>query len=172
MDAEFVSLKLVCINYFLSGRLSDACLLQQELEERSSGTKKVLRPTKTPLASVLHGGGEEEGLPCIDDYIHISERWRITDQVSGIKGMWEDGVLGAGAYSKNRCRRKPGSDEFTTHVSVFEDSNKTLRLRRRSRSGLRSARLIPFASTVVDLGCVFIGPGLPREFRTISKWRC
>ena len=57
IDAEFVSLQ------------------QEDVEYRSDGTKKVLRPTRMSLArvSVLRGEGEETGVPFIDDHIHTSE---------------------------------------------------------------------------------------------------
>ncbi|KAJ9099926.1 hypothetical protein QFC21_003931 [Naganishia friedmannii] len=91
IDAEFVSLQL------------------EELEIRSDGTKKVLRPTKMSLArvSVLRGDGENEESPFIDDYIHTSEK--VVDYLTEYSGI-----------------------------------------------------------NVVDLGCVFIGHGLPKDFRTIN----
>jgi PAB-dependent poly(A)-specific ribonuclease subunit 2 len=68
----------------------NSSLQQEELEIRSDGTKKVLRPTKMSLArvSVLRGDGEDEGSPFIDDYIHTSEK--VVDyltEYSGINGV-------------------------------------------------------------------------------------
>lgn len=71
IDAEFVSLQ------------------DEEVEYRSNGPKKVIRPKRMSLArvSVLRGEGESTGVPFIDDYIHTSEP--IVDyltEFSGIRG--------------------------------------------------------------------------------------
>jgi len=56
IDAEFVQLQ------------------QAEVEIRSDGTKKTLRPPRQTLArvSVLRGDGAKEGVPFIDDHIHTT----------------------------------------------------------------------------------------------------
>ncbi|KAH7107329.1 ubiquitin carboxyl-terminal hydrolase-domain-containing protein [Auriculariales sp. MPI-PUGE-AT-0066] len=56
IDAEFVQLQ------------------QAEIEVRSDGTKKTLRPPRQSLArvSVLRGDGPKEGIPFIDDHIHTA----------------------------------------------------------------------------------------------------
>jgi PAB-dependent poly(A)-specific ribonuclease subunit 2 len=71
IDAEFVSLQ------------------DEEVEYRSNGPRKVIRPKRMSLArvSVLRGEGESTGLPFIDDYINTSEP--IVDyltEFSGIRG--------------------------------------------------------------------------------------
>lgn len=116
IDAEFVALQL------------------EELEIRSDGSRKVLRPTKMSLArvSVLRGSGDKEGKPFIDDYIHTSEKVvNYLTEYSGIK----EGDL------------DPNTSPHT--VVPLKVAYKKLRL-------------------LVDLGCIFIGHGLPKDFRTIN----
>ncbi|EPQ58579.1 hypothetical protein GLOTRDRAFT_35919 [Gloeophyllum trabeum ATCC 11539] len=70
IDAEFVSMQ------------------QEEVEYRSDGTKKVLRPARLSLArvSVLRGNdGPKQGVPFIDDHIHTSET--IVDYLTEFSGI-------------------------------------------------------------------------------------
>lgn len=112
IDAEFVALQT------------------EELEIRSDGSRKVLRPTKMSLArvSVLR----DDGQPFIDDYIHTSEK--IVDYLTEFSGI-KSGDL------------DPNHSPHT--VVPLKVAYKKLRL-------------------LVDLGCIFIGHGLPKDFRTIN----
>jgi hypothetical protein len=84
-----------CSRYILSERISSSVirtlLAQEEIEYRSDGLHKVLRPARLSLArvSVLRGGGPREGVPFIDDHIHTSEV--VVDyltEFSGIKSQF------------------------------------------------------------------------------------
>lgn len=136
IDAEFVALQ------------------QEELEFRSDGTKKTLRPSHMSLArvSVLRGQDEKEGLPFIDDYILTKEI--VVDyltEYSGIKSKFESiHTLGV----RNIRLIEIGGDldpNNSPHTLVpLKVAYKKLRL-------------------LVDLGCIFIGHGLAKDFRTISE---
>lgn len=69
IDAEFVSMQ------------------QEEIDYRSDGTSRVLRPARLSLArvSVLRGDGPKEGVPFIDDHIHTSEA--IVDYLTEFSGI-------------------------------------------------------------------------------------
>ncbi|KAI6007843.1 ubiquitin carboxyl-terminal hydrolase-domain-containing protein [Pisolithus marmoratus] len=69
IDAEFVSMQ------------------QEEIDYRSDGTSRVLRPARLSLArvSVLRGNGPKEGVPFIDDHIHTSEA--IVDYLTEFSGI-------------------------------------------------------------------------------------
>lgn len=69
IDAEFVSMQ------------------QEEIEFRSDGTNRVLRPARLSLArvSVLRGDGPKDGVPFIDDHIHTSEV--IVDYLTEFSGI-------------------------------------------------------------------------------------
>ena len=69
IDAEFVSLQ------------------QEEVEYRSDGTKKLIRPSRMALArvSVVRGEGEATGVPFIDDHIQVSEP--IVDYLTEFSGI-------------------------------------------------------------------------------------
>lgn len=69
IDAEFVSMQ------------------QEEIEYRSDGSHKILRPARMSLArvSVLRGDGPRQGVPFIDDYIHTSEV--IVDYLTEFSGI-------------------------------------------------------------------------------------
>lgn len=116
IDAEFVALQ------------------SEELEFRSDGTRKILRPSHMSLArvSVLRGPGPKEAVPFIDDYIRTTEQVQdYLTEFSGIK---------AGDLDPNQ----------SAHTLVpLKVAYKKLRL-------------------LVDLGCVFIGHGLSKDFRTIN----
>lgn len=116
IDAEFVALQ------------------SEELEFRSDGTRKMLRPSHMSLArvSVLRGPGPKEAVPFIDDYIRTMETVQdYLTEFSGIK---------AGDLDPNQ----------SVHTLVpLKVAYKKLRL-------------------LVDLGCVFIGHGLSKDFRTIN----
>ncbi|CAK9784309.1 putative subunit of the Pan2p-Pan3p poly(A)-ribonuclease complex [Cutaneotrichosporon oleaginosum] len=116
IDAEFVALQ------------------QEELEFRSDGTKKILRPSHMSLArvSVLRGPGEKEAVPFIDDYIYTKEA--VADYLTEFSG------IKAGDLDPNNSQ----------HTLVpLKVAYKKLRL-------------------LVDLGCIFIGHGLSKDFRTIN----
>ncbi|KAF9265751.1 hypothetical protein L218DRAFT_859665 [Marasmius fiardii PR-910] len=69
IDAEFVQMQ------------------QEDIEFKSDGTKKVIRPARLSLArvSVLRGDGPSQGLPFIDDHIHTSEA--IVDYLTEFSGI-------------------------------------------------------------------------------------
>ena len=69
IDAEFVSLQ------------------QEEVEYRSNGVQKLIRPSRMALArvSVIRGEGEETGVPFIDDYIQVNEP--IVDYLTEFSGI-------------------------------------------------------------------------------------
>lgn len=69
IDAEFVSMQ------------------QEEIDYRSDGTSRILRPARLSLArvSVLRGDGPKEGVPFIDDHIHTSEA--IVDYLTEFSGI-------------------------------------------------------------------------------------
>ncbi|KAL1408168.1 poly(A)-specific ribonuclease [Vanrija albida] len=109
-------------------------LQQEELEFRSDGTKKILRPSHMSLArvSVLRGPGSLEGVPFIDDYIRTTET--VVDYLTEFSG------IKAGDLDPNN----------SPHTLVpLKVAYKKLRL-------------------LVDLGCIFIGHGLSKDFRTIN----
>jgi len=62
-------------------------LHQEEIEYRSDGSSKVIRPPRLSLArvSVLRGGGPKQGIPFIDDHIHTSEA--IVDYLTEFSGI-------------------------------------------------------------------------------------
>ncbi|CED82537.1 pab-dependent poly-specific ribonuclease subunit pan2 [Phaffia rhodozyma] len=116
IDAEFVAMQF------------------DDLELRSDGTKKVLRPSKLSLARVscLRGSGSQEEVPFIDDHIHTSEP--VVDYLTDFSGI-HPGDL------------DPPLSEHT--LVPLKVAYKKLRL-------------------LVDLGCIFIGHGLKKDFRIIN----
>jgi PAB-dependent poly(A)-specific ribonuclease subunit 2 len=61
--------------------------LQDDLELRSDGTRKVIRPSRLSLARVscLRGTGEKEEQPFLDDHIHTSEP--VIDYLTDFSGI-------------------------------------------------------------------------------------
>lgn len=112
----------------------------------------MIRPSRFGLArvSVLRGDGPKQGLPFIDDHIHTSET--IVDYLtewSGIRckmrlKLWPYHVLN-GTFLVGDL--DPQVSKFT--LVPLKVAYKKLRL-------------------LVDLGCIFIGHGLAKDFRTIS----
>ena len=157
IDAEFVSLQQV--------RVSARCLLlilesssirrhpQEEAEFHSDGTKKVIRPSRMTLArvSVLRGEGPDTGIPFIDDHIHTSDT--VVDYLTEFSG-----IRGAAIRARLRlvvltslCTAGDLDPAISRHTLVpLKVAYKKLRL-------------------LVDLGCVFIGHGLNKDFRIISS---
>jgi len=116
IDAEFVSLQ------------------EKEIDVKSDGTRETIRPERLGLArvSVLRGGGEDEGLPFINDYITISEP--VVDLLTPYSGIH--------AADIDPLR--------STHNLVpLKVAYKKLWL-------------------LLNLGVVFVGHGLPKDFRTIN----
>lgn len=123
--------------------------MQEEMEFRSDGTKNVLRPSHMSLArvSVLRGAGEIEGTPFIDDYIHTSES--VADYLTEFSGI--------------------KSESDTVPVLTVDgdlDPNNSPHTLVPLKVAYKKLRLL------VDLGCVFIGHGLSKDFRTISGSSC
>ncbi|XXG95724.1 poly(A)-specific ribonuclease [Hypoxylon texense] len=60
---------------------------QPEVEMHSDGESKIIRPTVHALArtSLIRGGGMDEGLPFIDDYITIKEK--VVDYLTSYSGI-------------------------------------------------------------------------------------
>lgn len=109
-------------------------LQQAEVEIRADGERKVIRPTRLGLArvSVLRGGGVDEGVPFINDYITINEP--VVDYLTQYSGLSE-GDLDA---------------RTSSHVLVpLKYAYKKLWL-------------------LLNVGCIFVGHGLPSDFRTIN----
>jgi hypothetical protein len=81
IDAEFVSMQ------------------QEEIEYRSDGSHRVLRPARMSLArvSVLRGDGQRMGVPFIDDYIHTSEI--IVDYLTEFSGIKCEDLCGSPCWS-------------------------------------------------------------------------
>ena len=127
IDAEFVALQ------------------QEELEFRSDGTKKTLRPSHMSLArvSVLR----DDSVPFIDDYILTKET--VVDYLTEYSGIKSE-------YKRNSAELIKGGDldaNNSPHTLVpLKVAYKKLRL-------------------LVDSGCIFIGHGLAKDFRTISEYR-
>lgn len=116
--------------------------------------------------SVLRGDGDDEGLPFIDDYIHTSEK--VVDyltEYSGINGEYLATVFPLNADPVRRWRL--GSPRFATYACAAEDcvqETEATCVKQR----VMGLFLTSIVLAVVDLGCVFIGHGLPKDFRTIS----
>lgn len=60
---------------------------QPEVEMNSDGERKIIRPTVHALArtSIIRGGGMDEGVPFIDDYITIKEK--VVDYLTSYSGI-------------------------------------------------------------------------------------
>jgi hypothetical protein len=127
IDAEFVALQ------------------QEELEFRSDGTKKTLRPSHMSLArvSVLR----HDSVPFIDDYILTKET--VVDYLTEFSGI------------KSRCIER---QELTTGGDL--DPNNSPHTLVPLKVAYKKLRLM------VDSGCIFIGHGLAKDFRTISTLSC
>ncbi|KAI1129895.1 PAB-dependent poly(A)-specific ribonuclease subunit PAN2 [Nemania abortiva] len=62
-------------------------IAQPEVEMHSDGNSKIIRPTVHALArtSIIRGGGMDEGVPFIDDYILINEK--VVDYLTSYSGI-------------------------------------------------------------------------------------
>lgn len=134
IDAEFVSMQ------------------QEEIEYRSDGSHKVLRPARMSLArvSVLRGDGPKQSVPLIDDHIHTSET--IVDYLTEYSGIRCELTLFA--------RHRLSLNRFWTVGDL--DPNHSPHTLTPLKVVYKKLRLL------VDRGCVFIGHGLSKDFRIIS----
>lgn len=100
--------------------------------------------------SVIRGSGPKKGVPFIDDYIHTSDT--IVDyltEYSGIQRMYR--ISCARTISLNMPLAGDLHPNYSTHVLLpLKVVYKKLRL-------------------LVDLGCIFVGHGLSKDFRIISE---
>ena len=127
---------------------------QEESEYKSDGTKKVLRPARLSLArvSVLRGDGPKIGVPFIDDHIHTSEA--IVDYLTEFSGI-KCGELCISFHCK----------QAISHSSIL-DGDLDPHLSKHTLVPLKVA--YKKLRLLVDLGCIFIGHGLSKDFRIIS----
>ncbi|CAH7690962.1 PAB-dependent poly(A)-specific ribonuclease subunit 2 [Phakopsora pachyrhizi] len=158
IDAEFVSLQ------------------QEEVDYRSDGTRIVRRPSRMTLArvSVLRGEGAKTGVPFIDDHIQTFEP--ITDyltEFSGIRRLYR-------SYYKNivKCFYKyahtPMIIPSLTDVIYYFNPTSVINLAGDLDETVSPHTLVPLKvaykklRVLVDLGCIFIGHGLSKDFRIIN----
>ena len=133
--------------------MSPSQLAQEETEFRSDGTKKILRPARLSLArvSVLRGDGPRKGVPFIDDYIHTSEI--IVDYLTEFSGI------------KCKCLLQHIYFKILIIFFLVGDLDPMI-----SRYTLTPLKLVyKKLRRLVDCGCIFIGHGLSKDFRIISK---
>ena len=99
--------------------------------------------------SVLRGSGPSKGVPFIDDHIHTSET--IVDYLTEYSGI------------KRECHSLLA--EGFLHVLSAGDLDPS-----RSRYTLTPLKIVyKKLRLLVDRGCIFIGHGLSKDFRIISK---
>lgn len=132
-------------------------LAEEEVEISSDGTRSVLKPGSLALArvSVIRGQGPKEGVPFIDDHIHVPER--VVDYLTQYSGI-QPGDLDPGtsratlvphkiAYKKLRMLVDRGC-RFIGH-GLAKD--------------FRIINLYVPPSQVVDTVCLFHSPAHPRN---------
>ena len=107
---------------------------QEEIEIKADGDRVTTRPRRHSLArvSVLRGGGADQGVPFINDYITTNEP--IIDYLTEYSGL------------------RPGD------LDVKSSRHALLPL----KVAYKKLWLL------LNLGCIFIGHGLPGDFRTIN----
>lgn len=117
----------------------------------------MIRPSRMTLArvSVLRGEGPETGIPFIDDHIHTSES--VVDYLTEFSGI-------RGTLTCPLSRFISLVDVLTTSNIVAGDLDPFV-----SRHTLVPLKVAyKKLRVLVDLGCVFIGHGLNKDFRIIS----
>jgi len=116
IDAEFVALS------------------KAEIDIKADGSRETVRPSRLGLArvSVLRGGGPDQGLPFIDDYIANSEP--VVDYLTAYSGI-NPGDLDRSVSKHNLVSLKVAYKKLWL---------------------------------LLNLGVVFVGHGLPKDFRTIN----
>lgn len=135
---------------------------QEELEVRSDGTRSVIRPSRLTLArvSVLRGQGPKEGVPFIDEHIHTREP--VVDYLTQFSGILRESL--ATSRTSLFGRATTGGPDVcpspTDGDLTPETSKHTLVPLKMAYKKLR---------LLVELGCVFIGHGLKKDFRIISE---
>lgn len=109
-------------------------LNQEELELSSSGSRRLIRPSRLSLArvSVLRGQGEREGEAFVDDFIWTRDE--VVDYLTQFSGI------------------KAGDLDPATSIHTLVPH----------KVAYKKLRML------VDLGCVFLGHGLKKDFRIIN----
>ncbi|KAI8820757.1 ubiquitin carboxyl-terminal hydrolase-domain-containing protein [Fimicolochytrium jonesii] len=141
LDAEFVALS------------------KDEAEIRSDGTRSVIKPSRLSLArvTVLRGDGSDEGVPFIDEYISTTEE--VVDYLTEFSGIKCKGrTLFAISFNLKVGR--------TIDWSYLPAGDLDIALSRHPLVSLKSA--YKKLRLLVDLGCVFVGHGLKKDFRIIN----
>lgn len=143
----------------------------------------MIRPTRLSLAriSVIRGEGPDEGVPFIDEYIATNEA--ISDHLTKFSGIKRRMFLPSSFLDiiqyhlpHNRSTVTAGDLDISKSDKPLVSLKVEIIIGDIRPPNLLFALFFKFAYKklrfLVDAGCVFIGHGLKKDFRTISKELC